>query len=97
MKFRFFILCFVTLVAAAAMAQDDQKQREEVQQRESFEFRRESRPEGQRYSFDDYIQDLTAAARSDEPLADNPVSQLALNDRREHEYKPLNPIPLLRW
>ena len=97
MKIRFFILCFVAVVAATAMAQDDRKQREDFEPRESFEFRREARPEGQRYTFADYIQDLTDAARSEEPLPDNPVSQLALNERREHEYRPLNPIPLLRW
>lgn len=78
------------------MAQDNEQNRAEIEQYERLEFRRDSRSESQRYSFEDYIQDLTAAG-SDEPQRDNPVSQLASKDRREHEYKPLNPIPLLRW
>jgi hypothetical protein len=96
MKFRLFVLLsFATLIATAATAQDDEKQREDLQQREPLEFRRESRPEGQRYSFEDYIQDLTVAARNDEPQPDNPVSQLAPNQRQE--YKPLNPMTILKW
>jgi hypothetical protein len=96
MKLWAYILALVVLPLAVVTAQDDEQKQEGLEQRERLEFRRESRPEGQRYSFEDYIQDLTAAARSDEPLADNPVSQLDSRQQRQ-EYKPLNPVTILRW
>jgi hypothetical protein len=95
MKLWAYILALVVLPLAVVTAQDDEQNQEGFEQRERLEFRQDSRSEGQRYSFEDYIQDLTAAARSDEPLADNPVSQLASNEKRE--YKPLNPMTILRW
>jgi hypothetical protein len=98
MKFKACLAVFAmawVLVPAYGQDQDMEGEREVLEQNERLEFRRESRPEGQRYSFEDYLEDLAAAARSEEPLPDNPVSQLASNDRRE--YKPLNPVPLLRW
>jgi hypothetical protein len=89
-------LIVVFLAAVSVVAREDNKEeRGSLEPTERLEFRRDSRPEGQRYSFEDYIQDLTAAARSDEPLPDNPASEMAFNKQRE--YKPLNPIPLLRW
>jgi hypothetical protein len=97
MRLRPYILALLIFPTVAVTAQDNDQERVDIEQHERLEFRRDSRSESQRYSFEDYIQDLTAAARSDEPRPDNPVSQLAPNDRREHEYKPLNPIPLLRW
>ncbi|HEY3302797.1 MAG TPA: hypothetical protein VGL70_04575 [Candidatus Binatia bacterium] len=91
------ILAFLVLpLAVAVMAQDKEQESEGLEQNERLEFRRDSRSEGQRYSFEDYIQDLTAAARNDEPQPDNPVSQLDSKEQRQ-EYKPLNPMTILRW
>ncbi|MGH7767500.1 MAG: hypothetical protein ACREQP_08615 [Candidatus Binatia bacterium] len=97
MKFQPLAMAYlILLVAVSLIAQEDKEQESAASEpRERLEFRRESRPEGQRYSFEDYIQDLTAAARSDEPKPDNPVSQLASNAKRE--YQPLNPMTIFRW
>lgn len=96
MKLRANVLAFLILsLSVPSIAQDNEQERETLEQRERLEFRRDSRSDGRRYSFEDYISDLTAAARSDEPLPDNPVSQLASNQRQE--YKPLNPVTILRW
>jgi membrane-bound lytic murein transglycosylase len=95
MKLPVFVLALLVFPTVSVMAQDNEQNRAEIEQYERLEFRRDSRSESQRYSFEDYIQDLTAAARSDEPQRDNPVSQLASNQRQE--YKPLNPMTILRW
>jgi len=96
MKAWAYILALVVLPLAVVTAQDDEQKQEGFEQRERLDFRRDSRSEGQRYSFEDYIQDLTTAARSDEPQPDNPVSQLDSRQQRQ-EYKPLNPMTVLRW
>jgi len=101
MKFQAYAAaCIILLAAVSMIAREDSGQINGLEingleESERLEFRRESRPEGQRYSFEDYLQDLTAAALSEEPRPDNPVSQLAANEKRE--YKPLNPVPIFRW
>ena len=95
MKLRAYVLALAVLpLTVSVMAQDNEQERESIEQNGRLEFRRDSRSESKRYSFEDYIQDLTAAARSDVPPPDNPVSK-ASNQRQE--YKPLNPITIFRW
>jgi hypothetical protein len=70
-------------------------EREDRDAKERLEFQMYSHPKRQRYTFEDYIGDLKAAARSDEIQPGNPASQMASS--RRQEYKPLNPIVVFRW
>jgi hypothetical protein len=82
----------VLSLAGQAMANDY----EDRDAKERLEFQRYRESERQRYTFEDYIADLKEAARTDEVIPGNLVSQLASNNKRQ-EYKPLNPITIFRW
>jgi len=84
MKLRAYVLALAVLpLTVSVMAQDNEQERESIEQNGRLEFRRDSRSESKRYSFEDYIQDLTAAAWSGELQPDNPESQPASNQRQE--------------
>jgi hypothetical protein len=59
-----------------------------------FDMTLEIQPAPQRYTFQNYLADLTELARVDQPARDNPVRELEA--RKEHRYEPLNPI-VIRW
>lgn len=91
MKFSaYFLVLMVSLWDAPVMAHE----REDRDAKERLEFQLYSHPKRGRYTFEDYIADLKAAALSDEVQPGNPVSRLAYN--RRQEYKPLNPL-VIRW
>lgn len=92
MKFwTYFLVLLVSLWGVPVMAEKP----EDRELEEQFEFQRYSLPMRKRYTFENYIAHLKAAALSEEVQPDNPVSRLAYRPRRE--YKPLNPIVILWW
>ncbi|HEY2987846.1 MAG TPA: hypothetical protein VGL11_08970 [Candidatus Binatia bacterium] len=91
MKFWVFFLAIFALSSAAPTLADDV---ENGKVKQEFELRKNN-PEGQKYSFEDYVADLKENARGDEPQAINPPSQAANAEKRE--YKPMNPVKLFRW
>lgn len=92
MKFlAYFLVLLMSLCGVPAMAGEPEDREVE----EQLEFQRYSLPMRERYTFENYIAHLKAAALSEEVQPDNPVSRLAYRPRQE--YKPLNPIVILWW
>jgi hypothetical protein len=91
MKFWVFFLAIFVFSSAAPALADDMGNRKMKQE---FELKKNN-PEGQKYSFEDYVADLKENARGDEPQAVNPPSQTTNPEKRE--YKPMNPVKIFRW
>lgn len=96
MKFRPYILALLILLPAATALTDDRSRGPAIIKPEKPKVK--SQPE-RPYTFDDYMKDLKAAARKDEPKPANPVTeeeskQVASN--KYQDYKPLNPF-VIEW
>ena len=83
------ILTFLEISSARA------SEKEKNDSQNEFEMELEIHPTPQRYTFQNYLSDLTDLARSfDQPSQENPIQQL--ESRKKYEYRPLNPI-IIPW
>jgi hypothetical protein len=94
MLMKFLICCLAiigSLGVSPAMAFDEEKK----DTRDQPEMELEIYAAPQRYTFQDYLSDLTDFARSDQPAPENPISRL--EPKEEQKYEPWNPIVVMRW
>jgi len=93
------VVVIASVATSSAIAYDPTTQHESQNsdQRNRFEIHLEknSIPNRQPYTFNQYLDDLTESTRSTDIDSKNPVRQLEA--RNNHKYEPLNPIILFRW
>ena len=87
-KFWLCCLAILALLEVSAMAASEHEKNDP---QDRFEMDLEVHPTPQRYTFENYLSDLTDLSRSfNEPAPENPIREL--ESRKEHKYEPLNPI-----
>ena len=91
MKFWICCLAILALLGVSPAMASEQKKNDPQDQ---FEMELEIHPTPKRYSFQNYLSDLTDLARLDQPAPENPVREL--QSRKQQKYEPLNPI-IIRW
>ena len=90
-----FWLCCLVIVALLEVSSAKGSEQEKNDAQDRFEMELEIHPIPQRYTFQNYLSDLTDLARSfNEPSPENRIHQL--ESRKKQKYEPLNPI-IIPW
>jgi hypothetical protein len=90
-----FWLCSLAILALLKVPAAVASEQEENDPQDQFKMELEIHPTPQRYTFQNYLSDLTDLARSfNEPAPENAIREL--ESRKKQKYEPLNPI-IIPW